>query len=68
MFYLVTETSISFPSLMLQQLKDTANKSKACLPYGMILTLIFKEFQVNLEGKDFKKLAHIDYINKETLN
>ncbi|EHA8586206.1 hypothetical protein COCNU_scaffold000057G000010 [Cocos nucifera] len=68
MFLMVTETPICFPSLMLQQLKDTASKSKACLPYGMIFSLIFKDFQVNLECEDFKKLAHTDYINEETLN
>lgn len=42
--------------LMLVQIREVANKVKVCLPYGMVLTLVFEAFSVSLKGESFKKL------------
>ena len=68
MFYLIQGIAMNLPSMMLQQIKDMANRSKACLPYSMVFTLIFKDFRVDLEGEDFRELMRTDYFNAKTFH
>ena len=42
---------------MLNQMKEAARKARAYLPYGMIFTLIFEEFDVDYAGEDSKKIT-----------
>lgn len=53
---------------MLGQIKEVAKKSRACLPYSLVFTLIFSEFKVNCDGEDAKKLLHIDRYNEWSLH
>ena len=52
---------------MLNQMKEAAKGKRACLPYGMVFTLIFNEFGVSLEGEIAKKLLHTDTYNEKSL-
>lgn len=53
--------------LMLGQIKEATKRSRACLPYGMVFTLIFIKFGVSLDGEDAKRLLHIDHYNQRSL-
>ncbi|XP_022864691.1 uncharacterized protein LOC111384618 [Olea europaea var. sylvestris] len=44
-----------------------ASRHTKALPYGMLLTKIFKHFNVSLDGEDFIKLRPIDTIYIQTL-
>ena len=68
MFHLIQGTPMNLPSMMLQHIKDMANRSKACLPNGMVFTLIFMDSQVILEGEDFKRLVHTNHFNIKSLH
>lgn len=49
---------------MIEQIKEAIKRSRTCLPYGMMVILIFTKFHVNLKVEDFKKLIHLDYYNE----
>ena len=34
----------------------------------MVFTLIFRDSQIDLEGENYKKMMHIDYLNAGTLH
>lgn len=53
---------------MMSQIKEAIKKSIACLPYGMVFTLIFKEFGMDYSGEDAKRLLHIDTYNECSLH
>ena len=44
------------------------SKSQACLPYGMVFTMIFREAGIELDGENCKPLKHTDYYSIHTLN
>lgn len=49
---------------MLGQIKEATKKSRACLLYRMVFTLIFVEFGVDSEGEDARKLPHTNKYNE----
>ena len=53
---------------MFEAIRETLNRSKAHLPYGMALTLVFRKFGVYFEGEAVTKLSHSDTINCHTLH
>lgn len=59
---------MNFTFLMLEQNKEATKKSIACLPYGMVFTLIFSKFRVSLEGEDAKRLLHTNHYNELSLH
>lgn len=44
MYYLIQGKPINLPFLMLSKIKEATKKSRICLRYGMVFTLIFIEF------------------------
>ena len=70
MYYLIQRNPMNLPFMMMQQIKDATgrSKTKACLPHGMVFTLIFIDSETNLEGEDFKVLAHTDFYPKRSLH
>lgn len=52
---------------MLGQIKEAAKKFRACLPYGMVLALIFYKFGIDY-GEDTKRLLHKDKHNERYLH
>ena len=67
MYHLIEGNQINLPYLMLNQMKEAAKGKRACLPYGMVFTLIFNDFGVSLEGEIAKKLLHTDTYNEKSL-
>ena len=65
---MITETSLNLPTLMFEAMRETLNRSKPHLPYGMALTLVFRKFGVYFEGETVTKLSHSDTINRHTLH
>lgn len=55
---------MDMPFMMLEKIKDAAKRSRACLFYGMVFTLIFIKFGVGLEGDDLKRMMHTNYYNE----
>ena len=66
--HVITETPLNLPTLMFKAMRETLNRSKAHLPYGMALILIFRRFKVCFEGEAVTKLSHSDTINHHTLH
>ena len=52
---------------MIEAMHETLNRSKAHLPHGMALTLIFKRFGISFEGEATSRLSHTDTYNHHTL-
>lgn len=66
MFYLIRDQPINLPFLIISQIKEAVRKSRACLPYGMVFTLIF-EFDIDYIKEDAMSLLHTDWYNKRSL-
>lgn len=67
MYYLIQGKLINLLFLMLSQIKEIVKKSRACLPYGIVFTLIFPEFGVDCSGEDARKLPHTNRYNEQSL-
>ena len=65
---MITETSLNLPTLMFEAMREILNRSKAHLPYGMTLNLVFRRFRVCFEGEAVTRLSHSDTINCHTLH
>ena len=59
---------MNLPTLMFEAMREILNRSKAHLPYGMALTLVFRRFRVSFEGEAVTRLSHSDTINRHTLH
>ena len=68
MHYMIQGIKMNLPAMMLQNIKDVANRSRTCLPYAMVFTLIFRDSLVDLEGEDYKEMVYTDYLNAGTLH
>lgn len=68
MHHLIEGHSISLPFLMLSQINEAGRKQQACLPYGMIFTLVFEKFGVDCTSEDAKKLLHTDRYKERSLH
>ena len=68
MHYMIQGIEMNLPAMMLQNIKDVTNQSRTCLSYAMVFTLIFRDSQIDLEGQDYKRMMHIDYINIEIMH
>ena len=67
MFHIITQTPLNLPALMIEAMRETLNRSKAHLPYGMALTRVFRRFGVSCEGETPTKLSHVDTFNQHSL-
>ena len=52
--------AINLPFIMLNQMKETTRKANTCLPYGIVLTLIFEATHIDLIRQDSRQLHHTD--------
>ena len=68
MYHVIIETSLNLPTLMIEAMREILNRSKAHLPYGMALTLVFRRFGVYFEEETVTRLSHSDTINCHTLH
>ncbi|WP_374695332.1 hypothetical protein ACEW7V_02465 [Areca yellow leaf disease phytoplasma] len=59
--------ALNLTHIMMMQMKEAVRKVKACLPYGMVLTLFFQASRVNLEGEDGRPLHHTDTYTSKSL-
>lgn len=67
MCHILREVPISLPQLILSVMKDVVNR-KAPLPYGMILTHVFRAFGLRLRDETAKSLGHFDIYNVHSLH
>ena len=65
---IITQTPLNLPALMIEAMRETLNRSKAHLPFGMALTRVFRRFGVSCEGEAPTKLSHVDTFNLHTLH
>ena len=68
MHHIVSETPLNLSVLMIQAMRETLNRSRAHLPYGMTLILVFQRFGVYFEGETISRLSHSDTKNCHTLH
>ena len=68
MYHVITQTPLNLSALMIEAMRETLNRSKAHLPFGMALTLVFRRFGVSFEGEAVARLSLSDTINRHTLH
>ena len=68
MYHVITQTPLNLPALMFEAMRETLNRSKAHLPFGMALTLVFRRFEVSFEEEAVARLSRSDTINHHTLH
>lgn len=56
MYYIIEGKPINLPFQMSSQIKEAMKKTRACLPYRMVSTLIFQELNIDYIGEDAKRL------------
>ena len=52
---------------MMRIMQEARLRAKPALPYGKFLTLVFRDFGVDVEGESFKELKHYDTYNEKSL-
>ena len=50
MHHVILESPLNLPFLMFDAMRNALSRSKAPLPYGMALTVIFREDGVSFDG------------------
>ncbi|GAV61640.1 hypothetical protein CFOL_v3_05167 [Cephalotus follicularis] len=68
MWCIISKIEFSYPLLMLHTMVRALMQKKSVLPFGCILTKIFRYREVHLEGEIATKLKKEDTYNKSTLN
>ena len=68
MYHVITQTSLNLPALMFEAMREILNRSKAHLPFGMALTLVFRRFGVSFKEEAVARISHSDTINCHTLH
>lgn len=68
MYYLIMGQPINLLFFILAQAKEANRKSKICLPYDMVFTLIFQEFGVDYTEEDARRLLYIDRYNERSFH
>ena len=61
------ETPLNLPFLMIDAMREALNRSKAPLPYGMALSVIFRESGVSFGGEIVCRLSNTDTYNDHSL-
>ncbi|GAV56884.1 hypothetical protein CFOL_v3_00425 [Cephalotus follicularis] len=67
MWCIISKVEFCDPLLMLHTMVCAFTQKKSILPFGCILTKIFRHYEVNLEGKIGTKLKKEDTYNKSAL-
>ncbi|GAV62822.1 hypothetical protein CFOL_v3_06345 [Cephalotus follicularis] len=68
MWCIISKIEFCYPLLMLHTMVRAFSQKKSILPFGCILTKIFRYHEVRLEGEIGTKLKKEDTYNKSTLN
>ena len=67
MHYILEEILVNLPKLMINYMCEASTKANASLPYGMVLTILFREFRVTISKEEPKKaLRHTNIYNVQT--
>lgn len=67
MHHVTQELPLNLPCLMLRYMEAQGQRKGASFPYGMVLTLVFTYFNLNLEGETKKELLSSDVYNDKSL-
>ncbi|GAV70514.1 hypothetical protein CFOL_v3_14012 [Cephalotus follicularis] len=68
MWCIISKVEFCYPLLMLHTMVRAFTQKKSVLPFGSILTKIFRHHKIRLEGEIGTKLKKEDTYNKSTLN
>lgn len=55
---IIKSIPLNLPAFMLRRMHEASRRSEASLPCGMVRTLIFREFQVDLDGETTQQSSH----------
>ena len=67
MHHVIQGLPLNLPCLMLRYMEAQGQRKRASLPYGMVLTQVLCNFNVNLEGETKKELLSSDVYNDKSL-
>ena len=68
MVCLIRGREINLPAILFHQIREASERKRACLPYGMALTLIFREYEVSLEREAYLCILHSDVYDDRSLH
>ena len=63
MYHLFHGLEINLPHIIIHHIIHAAKNSKSCVPYGMLLTLVFKKFHINLQKEKFD-IVYLEFLPK----
>ena len=58
MHYILEEFPLNLPKLMISHMIEGSTKINACLPYGTVLIMLFREFGIPITEEVPKRLLH----------
>ena len=67
MYHTLRRKKFNLSALILKVMQEASQREKSAVPYGMLLTLVFQDFEVNLEGESIQKLQHYDTYNLKSM-
>ena len=68
MYCILEEHPLNLSNLVISHMIEGSTKKNMCLPYGMVLTLIFREFGVPINEEEPKRLLyHTNIYNTQSL-
>ena len=67
MHHIIKKRPFNLPALMITMMQEASSKAKPMLPYGIFLTLVFREFGVSLKGEPSKRLQHFNTYNEKLI-
>ncbi|GAV68954.1 hypothetical protein CFOL_v3_12457 [Cephalotus follicularis] len=68
MWCILSKIELYIPLVMLKTMVRAFSQKKSVLPFGSILTKVFQDHQIRLEGEIATKLKKDDTYNKSTMN
>ncbi|GAV69787.1 hypothetical protein CFOL_v3_13288 [Cephalotus follicularis] len=68
MWCIISKVNFCYSLLMLHSMVRAFTQKKSVLPFGSILTKIFRHYEINFEGEIGTKLKKEDTYSKSTLN
>ena len=67
MYHIILEKPTNLSEMIMSYMVDHMKRKIGSLPYGMLLTEIFEDAQIEVSNEVFQKLLHSDPYNKNSL-
>ena len=67
MYHIMMEKSTNFSKMIISHMVDQMNRKSGSLSYGMLLTVLFENAEIDFTNEVSQRLIHNDTYNKKSL-